>query len=474
MLTLPSEFRFPGIGPRTTFIVGGSVRDLLLGRPALDTDIAVTGDPQVFARQLARRLSGSRVEIGKSALTIHRVVVGSRIFDVSAIHGDGIEEDLHRRDFTVNALAVDAATGEIIDCTGGRRDLQAGIIRMVSPAVFAADPVRLIRAYRMAAGLQFEIDPATRQAITGNARLVRRSAGERTWSELHKILSVPASLKTLEQMQADGLLPAIFPELAPLPHCFQGGHHRWDVFTHSLQAYRHLESMLSDTAAWLPEGFASPLWGPDDIPAPILKLAILLHDVGKPQSRQEDESGNVHFYGHGKKSADIVAGTTSRLKMSKRDSGYIDFIIRSHIRPLHLFIAHGNGRLTGRGKTRFFTRCGPQTPDLLLHCMADILGKGTGDDRNRRFVDFARQLLQAYLAEYLPRRSRRPLLNGRDLMEAFGLPPSPLLGRLLRQVEEARLAGDIRTRAQALKLAENLVEMARQKTGQDPQISGSE
>jgi tRNA nucleotidyltransferase/poly(A) polymerase len=464
MFALPSDIDFTGIDPRTTFIVGGSVRDLLLGRAPLDIDIATAADPRAFAQQLAERLSGSWVEIGKSELTIHRVVDGSRIFDVSALHGGEIEEDLRRRDFTVNAMAADAATGEIIDCTGGGKDLEAARIRMVSPAVFAADPVRLIRAYRLAAGLQFVIEPATRKAIADNARRIGRSAGERIRDELLKILRFSTSLDYLQLMHEDGLLTAIFPELAALQHCRQGGHHRWDVFTHSLQAYRQLESMLSAPGAWLPAEVQPQLWSPDDIPAATLKLAILLHDVGKPQSRQVDKQGNVHFYGHGKKSADIAARITRRLKMSRRDAGYIDFIIRSHIRPLHLFTAQGSGRVTDRAKTRFFTRCGRHTPDLLLHCMADIEAKGTGEQRNRQFVDFARHLLKEYLAAYLPRSSRRPLLNGRDLMGALGLSPSPLLGRLLRQIEEARLAGDLRTRAEALTLAEKLIAADRRKS----------
>ena len=469
MLTLPSDIAFSGMDPHSTFIVGGTVRDLLLGRPALDTDIVVSVDPQVFARRLAKRLSGSLVEIGKSELTIHRVVVGPRIFDVSTLNGKSIEEDLGRRDFTVNAMAVDVATGEIIDCTDGRRDLENGIIRMVAPTVFAADPVRLVRAYRLSACLQFTIEETTRQAIADNADLIDRSAGERIWSELQKILSVPSSLPTVEQMHADGLLPAIFPELTPLQDCFQGDHHRWDVLTHSLQAYRHLESLLAepDIDTWLPTDTGTSHWDVGDIPAPVLKLAMLLHDVGKPRSRQEDASGKVHFYGHGKKSADMVAGITSRLKMSRKDADYIDFIIRSHIRPLHLFIAQGNGRLSARAKTRFFTHCGRRTPDLLMHCMADILGKGTADERNHQFVDFARRLLAEYLDSYLPRSAQGRLLNGRDLMETFGLPPSPLLGRLLRRIEEAQLSGELDTREKALELARRLIEKERLNTEND-------
>ena len=463
MQSLPTAIAFPGIHPRTAFIVGGSVRDHLLGRPPPDTDIAVKGDPQDFARRLADRLSGRWVKIGKAELTIHRIVVGRRIFDVSALYGGAIEIDLRRRDFTVNAMAADAATGEIIDPIGGRRDLEDGVIRMVSPAVFAADPVRLIRAYRLASGLQFAIEADTRRAIAHNAEQIRRSAGERIWSELQKILTGPVSADTLAQMQEDNLLTEIFPELIPLRHCLQGGHHRWDVLTHSLQAFRHLEIMLNETDSWMPPETRSPHWTPADIPVPVLKLAILLHDVGKPKARQTDESGKVRFYGHGKKSADAAAGIAGRLRMSKRDTGYIDFVIRSHIRPLHLFTALEKGRLTGRAKTRFFRRCGRRTPDLLLHSMADILGKGSGDERNRRFVEFARQLLREYLAEFLPRSNQSPLIGGRDLITAFGLSPSPLLGQLLRKITDAQLAGEVQNRADALRLAQKLLELNRLK-----------
>lgn len=463
MIPLPPEIAVAGIRPATIYMVGGSVRDLLLGRPALDTDLAVTAEPADFARRLADRLSGSYVQIGKSDLTIHRVVVGDRIFDVSALHGAGIEEDLRRRDFTVNALAVDAATGEVVDCTGGRKDLQAGIIRMVSTAAFRSDPVRLLRAYRLAAALGFDIDPVTESVIAGNAARIGQSAGERIWAELRQILAGPSSLTHLERMQASGLLTAILPEIGPLDGCHQGGHHRWDVWTHSLRAYGHLESMLNDTATWLPAGIDTGPWRIDDHRASLLKLAMLLHDVGKPSTRQVDDSGHVHFYGHGKKSAEIAAGIAARLKLSNRQAGYLDFIIRSHIRPLHLFNAFSKGQLTVRAKTRFFIHCGRHTPDLLLHAMADIEGKGNAQPRDRKFIEFARQLLGEYIGDYLPRSAHRPLLGGRDLMDTFGLQPSPLLGRLLREIEQARLSNEIRTRDEALALAEALVAKNRRK-----------
>ena len=457
MLPVLSDIAFPGIRPGTTYIVGGSVRDALLGRPALDTDIAVVGNPQTFARQLADRLSGRYVRIGKSELTIHRVVVGPRIFDVSALHPGGIDDDLNCRDFTLNALAVDAATGELIDRSGGRRDLEAGTIRMVSQQVFDADPIRLVRAYRLSADLRFAIEPGTRKAIAGSARLISRSAGERIWAELRKIFSTATSVVTIERMAQDGVLTAIFPELAPLRACVQGGHHSFDVFSHSLKAYAHLEALLTETDHWLPADLPHALWHPQQIPAAVLKLAMLLHDVGKPSARQADESGRVHFYGHGRKGAEIASGITSRLKMSRRDSDYVHFIIRSHIRPLHLFSAHCSNDLTDRAKARFFARCGPRTPDLLLHCMADIMGKGDNDERNRRFIRFARQLMQQYLLDFLPRSALDPLLDGHALMKRFGLPPSPLVGKLLRTIRGAQLAGDIQSRDQALEMAESLL-----------------
>ena len=171
MLPISTEI-FSSLTSQPAYVVGGSVRDMLLERPAIDYDIAVADNPEEFARQLATSLSGHYVEIGKPGLRLHRVVADDLIFDISAIAGSSIEDDLRRRDFTINAMAYDIRVGEIIDCMNSRRDLDNKIVRMVAPSVFKQDPVRLIRTFRMAATLSFGIDAATKSAVGEHADLI--------------------------------------------------------------------------------------------------------------------------------------------------------------------------------------------------------------------------------------------------------------------------------------------------------------
>ena len=431
------------------YIVGGSVRDRLLGRTPFDFDVAVFGDAKKLAERLAQETNGHWVEMGKQNLAIYRVVVDDIILDISPVFGATIEEDLKRRDFTINALAYDITSKAIIDCAGGRQDLENRKIRMVSRSIFERDPVRLIRAYRMGATFKFNIDTPTAEAIKADAGLISKSAGERIRTELFKILEAATSHDYILQMIDSGLLFEIFPELAALKGCTQNRYHRYDVFEHTIKAYCHLENILENPDAYFPSWDPRDKWASKDR-AGLLKYSVLLHDIGKPSVKSTDRRGNIHFYGHGKKSAELTATINQRLKLSNQAMEYTDFIIRNHIRPLFLFTAHQNKTITRRAITRFFMKCGASTPDLWLHALADIKGKSDEeDDRNEAFINFAREMITYYYTEYAPKKKYPPLINGNDLINTFGLKPSPLFKKILTGVEEARLAGDIHSKAEA-------------------------
>ena len=450
MLPIPEDI-FPAVEPDSAYVVGGSIRDVLLGRTPLDYDIAVRGDPESFARRMADRTAGHYVELGKPGLVIYRIVADGIILDIAAIEGASIEEDLRRRDFTINALAYDIATGQLLDYLDARNDLRAGRVRMVSPSVFKKDPVRLLRAYRMASDLDFKIEPETESVIKKNAHQIALTAGERVRAELYKILENPKSHGHLSRMADCKLLTAIFPELKDLQGCRQNRYHQFDVFDHTLKIYCHLETILADIRVYVPHDMDPSLWTPEVIPTAALKLAVLLHDIGKPAVRSVDVDGSVHFYGHGTKSADMFKAINRRLKLSRHDADYIEFIIRNHIRPLSLFTASRQNRMTRKAVTRFFMKCGERTPDLLLHCMADIRGKSNDTKREKDFMVFAGELIRDYLSSYKPRATDPPLLNGHDLINHFGLRPSPLFKTILNRVEEARLADMIQTKSDAEK-----------------------
>ncbi|MDF1592248.1 MAG: HD domain-containing protein [Desulfobacterales bacterium] len=438
------------------YIVGGSIRDILLGRSPTDYDVAVPGNPEKFAAIVAANTGGHLVEIGKAGLQILRVVSSRHVVDVAPMSGPTIESDLNQRDFTIDALAYHLSSGRLIDPLNGRADLSLKQVRMVSRGIFSKDPIRLLRAFRIAALLEFSIEAHTVAAVRKDATRIQQSAGERIRAELFTLFEVPQSYPYLIQMADCGLLFAIFPEMTALKGCRQNGHHVHDVFDHTLRSYHHLERLIREFRMPRP---ASEM-NTDDFMAVgnagMLKCAVLLHDIGKPPTRTVAADGSVHFYGHAEKSADMADSIGSRLKFSRRQKQFLDSIISNHLRPLALFTARRNNSLTPRGLARFYLKCGDNTPFLLLHSLADIQAK-KNDPANADFKLFVTDLLQGYFVDFKPIQANPPLITGADLIKEFNLTPSPRFKQILAAVEEARLSQQLTTRKDALALVENLL-----------------
>ena len=434
------------------YIVGGSLRDLIQGRLPKDYDIAVSENPEKFAQKLADKTNGHLIIIGKPGQIIFRVVSGEKVFDVSAIKGMSIKEDLDKRDFTINAMAYDLSSGNIIDHLGGVHDLSAKRVRMVSPTVFQEDPVRLIRAYRISALLNFKIDPETVSVIKNEAKQVQQTAGERVREELFNMLRTPRSHKYISQMAEAGLLCAIFPEFETLKGVFQNKHHSYDVFEHTMKAYFHFEKLLCNTNELIPGIQDQILRYIDDSKALLLKWAILFHDLGKPMAQSVGENGKIHFFDHAGLSAEKAKRIAERLRFSTRDIKGIDNIIRNHMQPLFLFRAAENGTLTKKGMVRFFAKCGDDSPGIILHAIADMRAKmKIGNRDTQAFTGFVKKMIREFLFSFEPLTSRSPMITGDDLIHEFGLTPSPLFKTILSQVEEARLLEQIKTKPEAFK-----------------------
>lgn len=438
------------------YIVGGSVRDLLIGRTPSDYDIAVLGFAQKYASDLASHISGHVVKIGKQKQMIYRVVSKKDIFDVSAVIGKTIEDDLSKRDFTINAICYDLYSKKIIDPFDGIKDLLAKNIRAVSKEVFQNDPVRLLRAYRIGAMLDFEIEHLTEKAISNDVRLIVKSAGERVKAELFKIFASIKSYAYISKMSETGLLFEIFPELSALVGCRQNKYHTHDVFNHSLAAYNKLEILLNGCHA-NPEISDFAKQEMDNTRSPLLKCCILLHDTGKPSSVTTD-NGNVHFFGHEKISADISGCIAKRLKFSNYEANYMDFILKNHMKVLHLYESYKRKPLTDKSITRFFVKCKDYIPDLLFHAIADMESKTKNDDTgNGDFINFIVFLIKKYTLVYKVKQKEASLITGHDLIEEFGLSPSPLFKKILSVVEESRLSGNINSRDEALLLVKDFL-----------------
>ncbi len=425
---------------KNSYIVGGAVRDIILKKKPEDIDIVTTGDHEKYALKLAEKLRCNFVELGKGGKKNFRVVSGKKIFDISPLNGKNIYENLNDRDFTINAIAFDIFQKKIVDPLGGCSDIKKKKVRQVSDRIFADDPVRMIRAFRFAAFLDFHIDKETIALVGHQRELVKKSAAERITAELMKIFETSYSYPHIEKMAETSLLFSIFPDLRKGRGVLQNRHHDFDVFTHTMRSYCAIEALLSGKYKKLAiENRA------------LLKFAILLHDCGKPYTKTIDHNGNIHFYGHEKKGAEIAFSICSYLKMSCKAREYINFIIKNHIKGLHMFKLHSKDLLTDRAKARFFIKSGNRTPDILVHTIADIMGKKYKlDRRDKGFIFFAEELHTEFMENFLKVKAMPPLVTGYDLINIFGLKPSPLFKEMLDSVEEAKVAKKISTKAEAL------------------------
>ncbi len=448
------------IFPKTpgAFIVGGSIRDMLCGRSPTDYDVAVQGDAREFARRVKINTNGRLVKIGKPGRMILRVIGESNIIDISEINKGTIEEDLRTRDFTINAIAYELSTQQLIDPLAGRQDLKHGTIRMVSQAIFSQDPIRLLRAYRMAAAFQFEIQSQTKEAIKKQAALIRHSATERVREEFFKLLQCARVHPYLCQMVDTGLLFHVLPELLALNQCPQNRYHQLNAFEHTLDAFYHLEELLETNLKRL-QIKTRPM--ADKIEAnqvPLLKFSMLLHDIGKPDVQKMDAEGTLHFYDHERHGAKMAKVICRRLKCSNRDTDAIYFLVRHHMRPLFLFTALQQQNATPRALTRFFMKCAANIPALLILAAADMLGKEKQQgERSLAFINFIKQLMVDFENDYKLKSAAPPLITGYDLINEFGLKPSPLFKKILHFVEIERLSRSDLTRQEALAMVRRLI-----------------
>ena len=452
------------------FLVGGYIRDSLLRNPTRDLDVAVLGDSLSLARELADNVGGAYVPVGQ-AHQIARIIVppqhdGSWTIDVSSIDGS-IHTDLARRDFTVDALALsiddwDSASWEerVVDLFDGREDLSRRLIRAVSPSVFREDPARLLRAVRLAASLGFQIEAHTSQLIAQESALISSIAGERVRDEFLSILTLDGCKCHLEMLDELGLLSCIIPELGITIGVEQPKEHHWDVFGHSLQAVEGVERVTAGSARDSVAGLAP--WDQDSEDRfaqevsdghnrrTMLKLAALLHDIAKPQTKMVDSKGRTRFLGHHTMGASMAKEILTRLRMSHRGIEMVRGLVEHHLRPTQM--SHGAELPTSRAVYRYFRDVGDVAVDTLYLSLADHLaarGPNLNLDDWGRHAEMITQILEVGTREQAPERMAR-LIDGDDLMNEFGLSPGPMIGTLLEDVRDAQAAGEVGTRQEAL------------------------
>lgn len=442
------------------WIVGGALRDELLGRATDDVDLAMQGDPQDAARALARAARGTAFALSE-AWGAWRVLGPRREWhaDLLTLQGGSLEEDLARRDFTVNALARPLAGGELVDPYGGVADAAARRLRMVAPGAFDEDPVRVMRLARLACELGLQVDAATAAGATGRAPRLAQAPQERVFAELKRIVTAPAALEGLALMERLGATEAVLPELAALRGIEQSAYHHLDVYDHTLAVLGATIELERDPAplgvhaaavrALLDEPLADELTRGE-----ALRFGALLHDAAKPATRGEI-AGRVTFMGHDTAGAALAHAVLARLRASERLAAHVAALTRHHLRLG--FLVHERP-LPRRTVYRYLRVCEPVEVDVTVLSVADRLstrGRKAGQAITAH-VELARELLGEALA-WRAAGAAAPLVRGDELAREIGLAPGPEIGRLLEAVDEARFAGEVASREEAIALARRVV-----------------
>ncbi len=438
-------------------LVGGAVRDALLGRrAAVDLDVAVAHGALATARRLADALGSAFVPLDAERGAARVVAPGHRI-DLADFRAPTLEADLAGRDFTVDAMAVPLGPllrrgrAAIVDPRGGLADLAARRLRLAGPGVLDDDPVRALRGVRLSVSLGLTLTPATRAAIRRAAPAVAGVSAERVRDEVLAILSAQDAARALRSAERLGLLRVIFPETEAMRRTPQPAPHRFDVLEHSLRAVAACDRLLPRLAALAPFGaelashVAEPLGGGIER-RHILKLAALLHDVSKPETRRR-VGGRVRFFEHDILGAARARAIGERLRLPQRATGVLERLVRHHLRPMHLAAADA---VTPRARYRFFRDVGADTRDLLLLVLADASAvRGESPFRLWPRARLLRELLAGW-EEQSASPPREPLVRGDDVMARFGLAPGPEVGQLLARAREAQELGLVSSRDEAL------------------------
>lgn len=476
---------------RPAWLVGGYVRDRLLGRPTHDLDVIVPEGGIRLSRRLADTFGGASFildhdrDVGRAILPLDEGG-GALDVDVARLRVPVLLDDLSLRDFTVNAMAIDLAQPglSLIDPFDGRADLDRKLLRAVTEGSFVDDPLRTLRGVRMVAELGLRIEGATYNLIRRDAPLLPSCAAERVREELMRVLVAPGGWKHLRLLQQLALLPYVLPESAAQAGIVQSPPHYQDVFDHSRSVLAHLTGIFA--LVWpggpyslpQPAGDDSTVMAPgaqwDDISAllapfeadlqrhlelpltvtrarrDLLCWAAVAHDWGKPAKRTIEETGRVRFFDHDHWGALLVEARLAALKFSGDEIAYVARLTDLHMRPGELSHEYPFSR---RAEYRFFRDAGNTAPDIVLLSLADHMAthaRAPESDRWDTRLKTSAELLESFFRAHTERVAPPPLLNGRQVMAELDLQPGPLVGQLLEALREAQATGQVRSEDDAL------------------------
>jgi poly(A) polymerase len=441
------------------WFVGGTVRDLLKDQPLTDIDVVVAADAQQAAKALARLAGGHLFPLSERFGAWRVLAPDGWQADLTPLREGSIEADLALRDFTINAMAVSLAAPErVLDPYGGLADLERKIVRVVSERSYVDDPLRTLRMPRFACELGFEIEPETLRLAAENADAIRRVAPERVFYELRKVIASADVLRGLELMDRARLVSAVLPEIEDLKGVEQNPYHHLDVWGHTLAVLARLIDLerepepvfdeLSDAVgAELDRPLADELTR-----GQALRLAALLHDIGKPSTRKLTDDGRILFWGHDSAGADMCRAFGRRMRTSTALADFLAAATQHHLRLG--FLVHERP-LTRRHFYRYLSACEPVELEVTVLSVADRLatrGERTKQAAVDAHIELAHDLARAAL-DWRAGRGPAPPIDGERLIRELELEPGPKVGELLELIREATFAGEISSAEEAIELA---------------------
>lgn len=438
------------------YLVGGTIRDFLMGKTSFDRDIAIK-NAEVFAKNLAEKLDATFIVLDEEN-KIYRLVLKDKInyLDISELCGNTIEEDLQRRDFTINAIAYDLAKEQIIDIVGGQDDLKNKVLRQIKDKNFEDDPLRVLRAFRFMAVTGFDMAEELKIAIEKYKTLLNKPAKERVMYELMKLFGGDFASKTLLEMDKFGILEEFFPQVKEMKKVPPNTHHHLDLFNHVVESVRNVEELYKNSSKEIQEHLEKVDFG-GFARINHLKLATFLHDIGKYSTWTIEESGRHRFIKHDDIGAKMCKPLLQDLKFSKKQIEYISFMIKNHIYPSNVLAAPD---LNEKVMMRYLRKMENDVIDNIILAKADrlsALGEDITDEIVKENLDGLDKLLNFYLEKRDTMKPLPKLLDGNEIMELKGITPSPLLGEIVNALNEAQLNGDVVTKNDAVCFVKNYI-----------------
>ena len=424
------------------YLVGGIIRDFLTGKTSVDRDIAISGAEE-FAHKIADKFGGTFITLD-SVNKIFRVVLPDKtnFLDISEIEGSTIEEDLKRRDFTINAIAYDLKNDKFIDTTGGINDLENRVLRHISDKNFEDDPLRLLRGFRFFSTTGFRMTEELESAISKYAHLILKPAPERINYELMKLFGGKYAAETLLKMNEFGILEALFPFVKEMKQVPPNTHHHLDLLHHVIETVRQIEIQYENLTGEVKEHLQKVDFG--GFPRiNHLKLAGFMHDIGKFSCWTIEENGRHRFIKHADIGAELAIPFLKKMKFSKKQIEYITCMIKNHIYPSNVIAAPD---LNDKIMMRYIRKMEDNVIDNIILAKADRLSARGVDvteemiENNMRGLD---RLLKFYLEKKDTLKPLPKLLDGKEIMELTGLKPTPQLGKIIEALKEAQLNGDV-------------------------------